>query len=138
MAKTMSSKDVTTTGDGPTKGHNLSETHKLIPTAFEAMWAKRQAIEKAMETHVNHLKDDLGRLKKNLKTDSGQDLKYLMPSYALYELEQRAKQLEDDDERHNALDGLRIGFEGLQKGEIVDFITALEDDTAPEPAEEPE
>ncbi len=126
MAETAKTKHK---GDGEVDkpGHNSEARKKLTAEVFQKMFKKEQDIEKAMVLHVKDLKDDLARMKKNLKADVDVDLKYLMPNYKLYKLEQEALLMEDDDGRSDALQGLRLSFESLQHGGIVDFIKVLEE-----------
>jgi len=108
------------------KEHNLTAMLGLMGDAVPKIFEKEQQIKKALELHVDHLKSDLSKIWKNLKADTGQDLKYLRAAYKLYKLQEEAKLMVEEDDRDKALDAIRLAMSALKKGEHLDFLKALD------------
>ena len=108
--------------EDPTKGHNLTEVHNLIRKASSDALEKEAQIRKAEETYVKHLKDDLARIWKNAKADTGRNIGILKAGHKLRQIEVKGNDIEDDDERHTFQDDLKITFEAMHTGGQLDFL----------------
>jgi len=111
--------------DGETKGHNIAAKNAIINKWATERLKKETEIAKAVELHVAHLKADLSRLDKNVKTDSGITLKVLKANYKLIKLQQDAKEQLDEDAANDILDDMRIAYEALAQGGQFNFVDVM-------------
>lgn len=123
MARTLSAQTAAQATQPKPNSINLEAT---IATAYRAIHAKKQDIAAEMEAHVEPLKEDLSRLWRSLKKDTGLNRKDLELLYKLYEREQEAQDLDDEAEREKIQDGLRAGYRALKTGEMVNFPDVVE------------
>lgn len=111
-------------GDVPA---NLTAQKANIRNRFPE-WLKLEGqIDAAIDKHVKPLRDELKKLKQNLKTDSGIDLEDIKLSYKQWARQEYAKGLDEAADRERILENLRTLHAALAEGGMLDFIDALDE-----------
>lgn len=105
---------------------NVAARQGCIQNGFEKLFKLRREKEELEEKHLKDVKDAIKKLKRDLKADTDIDSKDLDLAFKLYEREHIAKSMEDDD-AERIQDNLREIFGALQAGEMVDFISVLQE-----------
>jgi len=97
-----------------------------IQDGFKKLYDLRRQKEALEAEHLDDVKDEIKTLKRTLKADTDIDSKDLDLAFKLYEREQLAKAMEDDD-ADRIQDNIKVIFGALKKGDMVDFITVLQE-----------
>ncbi|MBX3504443.1 MAG: hypothetical protein KF895_03115 [Parvibaculum sp.] len=106
---------------------NVQARQARIQEGFEELFKLRRKKEALEEQHLSDVKDQIKTLKRNLKADTDIDSKDIDLMFKLYEREQLAKSHMDDEDSERVQDNLRELFRYLKAGEMLDFVSALEE-----------
>ena len=104
--------------------HNIKAKNACIVDGFKKRLAKEKEIAKEEEKHIKPLKDDLKKIKRDMKTDTEIDGIDLDNDFRKYKRQELAKELEEDDAGRIA-DNMRILHDALAEGGQLDFIDAI-------------
>jgi hypothetical protein len=108
-------------------GHNArADIRSAIQrTAFEKLWNCDRDIKATVAQHVTPLREERSEIWKTLRNDLDAKAADLSPLYALYKRDRELSEIDDEDEAKKSQDMLREGFEALQQGETLNFLTVL-------------
>lgn len=94
---------------------------------FKKLLAKEREIDREMEKHIQPLKDDKKALWKALREALDDiELEDLKLAYKIYAREQQAYDFMDAEDRDRVLGNLEEIFNNLKKGQMLNFLTALD------------
>jgi len=98
-----------TTADGiEGGGANEPSRSDVIINGFASRYAKDKQIEAQVKKHVTPFKDDLAKIRKDMKNDLNVNSTDLNLQYALYKRKREAREFMDDDEGQGVLDDLQM------------------------------
>lgn len=128
MAKKMKADDgqTETTDDGKRVLPNVQARQACVQEGFEERLKIDRQLAALEEQHLKPLKEVRRKLKKNMSADTGIDSTDLENLYRLYKRQEEAKTMEEDD-RDRILENMRDGFNYLKAGEMLNFVTVLEE-----------
>ncbi len=104
--------------------HNIKAKNACIVDGFKKRLAKELEIAKDEEKHIKPLKDDLKKIKRDMKTDTVIDGIDLDNQYRVFKRQELAKLLEEDDAARIA-DNIRIVFDAMAEGGQLDFVEVV-------------
>ncbi len=121
-----------TVKESANREHNRGSLLAQRQVAHREILALERQIEALKETHIKPLQKQISKKKKNVCTDEGCNIKQFNAWHTIFRQQEDAKQFEDEGARDKVLDGIRIGYEALSEGEMLDFVSVLTGDGAPE------
>lgn len=105
--------------------HNLGAQKDAIRDSFVKLYAIEQDIARAMETHIETLKQDRKDVWSGLKDAADMERTDLELAYKVYKRRREAKEFEDAEATGRVLDNLRTVFMALREGGQLDFLDAV-------------
>lgn len=108
---------------------NLTARRARMQEGFEKLFKLEQRKVELEEQHLSDVKEQIKKERKNISADCDVEAADWKPFYTLYKRGELAKQMEDENDRDRIQDNMRFAFESLAKGDMVDFISALENET---------
>lgn len=123
MARTLTA---STAAEATKPKPNTASLGATIQSAFKKLLIIDREIADLEAQHIAPLKEDRTEAWRQLKTDTDLNRKDLALLYAIFKRDKEAADLEDESEREKVRDGLRAGYEALQEGQMLSFLTVVD------------
>lgn len=111
---------------------NLGALNEQIQNVLEKRYKVEIERDEAYAEHCFPMDEEIKLMMGNLKNDSGTDLKYLNAWYKILKLQWDGEKMEEED-RDRIRDAMRLMFNALKDGDMLDFLNVLETAEATEP-----
>lgn len=114
-----------TAGDGRvTEKHNVAPRAAIIQDTYEKYARLNEDIADAIEEYVKPIKEDLKKLMRTAKADTGIDIGVFKAQFKLID---QARQADlDEDENATTIDDIREVFQALKKGGQLNFLEVVD------------
>lgn len=106
--------------------HNVAAHHQAIRDTFKTVLGLERQKDSLEEEHIEPVKKAIREKWQTLKADCDIELTDLKLQYKLWKRQEEAKLFDEAEERDRVQDGLRLIFEALNEGEMLDFISGIE------------
>lgn len=112
---------------------NLGALSEQIQNVLEKRYKVECELDELYTEHCKPLADEITQLMRNLKADSQVDLKYINAWYKILKLQWDGEKFEEED-RNRVRDAMRLMFNSLKDGELLNFLEVLEPKESETPA----
>lgn len=122
MARTLSAQ----TAAQATARANTPSQAATIQAGFKKIYNIEKEIADLEAQHIAPLKEDRTEAWRQLKTDTDLNRKDLALLYAIFKRDREAESIDEEAEREKVRAGLRAGYEALQQGQMLSFLTVVD------------
>lgn len=106
-------------------GHNVAKLQNSIRQHVNQVLDLEAQKKDLMERHIKPIAEQITAAKRNLKTETDIPWAHVKPTYDHLKLVRKTHEFMDEDEGADARDNIRLVFEALRPGEVLDLEDAI-------------